>query len=65
MRRGRRGVGRQDTELLKQVDDGEDVEVGNAKKGASVWRLLALAKEEIWVRVFGAYLAVAVLFRED
>ncbi len=50
MRRGRRGIGRQDTELLKQVDDGGDMEVGSSQKGASVWRLLALAKEEIWVR---------------
>lgn len=51
MRGGRRLVGRQDTQLLKQIG-GEDVEANDAeaRKRANVWRLVLLAKEETLVR---------------
>lgn len=48
MRGGRRLVGRQDTQLLKQL--GDDVETGDADRRANVWRLISLAKEETLVR---------------
>lgn len=47
-----RGIVRKDYTLLRegQADDlFEDVEAGSKAKGATVWRLFGLAKQEVWV----------------
>lgn len=49
-----RGIVRKDYTLLRegQADDlFGDVEAGSKPKGATVWRLFGLARQEVWVSV--------------
>lgn len=53
---GPRGIVRKDYTLLRegQADDlFGDIEAGQKKQGATVWRLFGLARQEVWV---GAWL---------
>ena len=47
------GIVRKDYTLLRegQADDlFGDIEAGTKKRGATVWRLFGLARQEVWVR---------------